>query len=201
MASGRLDGRRLGFDRLLFFSDAVFAIAITLLVLDLRVPDDAHAPFDLTPLIPRFAAFGVSFYVIGRYWMAHHSLFEGVAGLPGSHPPRLDAEKRRDGLQIVLDPVVNLSDRGVLGHEQPVPPAQVAHVPEQHQRPGDHPLIEQRDAADDHRGLRFAHLLDRREVGLEGQGHRSLLKAGLVEAETVDPRVETESVKSIHRVR
>ncbi len=83
MASGRLDGRRLGFDRLLFFSDAVFAIAITLLVLDLRVPDDAHAPFDLTPLIPRFAAFGVSFYVIGRYWMAHHSLFEGVAGYDG----------------------------------------------------------------------------------------------------------------------
>jgi uncharacterized membrane protein len=71
-------GRRLSFDRLVFFSDAVFAIAITLLVLDLKPPVDAHARFDLTPVIPNLIAFGLSFYVVGRYWQAHHFLFTGL---------------------------------------------------------------------------------------------------------------------------
>jgi len=63
-----------GFERFVFFSDAVFAIAITLLVLDLRVP--AGAPLAFGPLIPRFIGFALSFFVIGRYWFAHHQLFE-----------------------------------------------------------------------------------------------------------------------------
>jgi uncharacterized membrane protein len=63
-----------GFERFIFFSDAVFAIAITLLVLDLHVP--AGAPLAMGPLIPRFICFGLSFSVIGRYWYAHHQLFE-----------------------------------------------------------------------------------------------------------------------------
>jgi uncharacterized membrane protein len=75
------EGRKLGFERFIFFSDAVFAIAITLLVLDLRVPDaDAFA---IWPLMPKFIGFGVSFYVIGRYWLAHHQLFEAVEGYDG----------------------------------------------------------------------------------------------------------------------
>ena len=75
------EGRKLGFERFIFFSDAVFAIAITLLVLDLKVPDaDAFA---LAPLIPKLLGFGVSFYVIGRYWLAHHQLFEAVEGYDG----------------------------------------------------------------------------------------------------------------------
>ena len=72
-------GRVLGFERLMFFSDAVFAIAITLLVLDLRLPADARGGFDIGPLVPKLTAFGLSFYVIGRYWLAHHALFEGLA--------------------------------------------------------------------------------------------------------------------------
>ena len=63
-----------GFERFVFFSDAVFAIAITLLVLDLHVP--AGGPLDIGPLIPRFIGFALSFFVIGRYWFAHHQLFE-----------------------------------------------------------------------------------------------------------------------------
>jgi hypothetical protein len=75
------EGRKLGFERFIFFSDAVFAIAITLLVLDLRVPNaDAFA---LAPLIPKLLGFGISFYVIGRYWLAHHRLFEAVEGYDG----------------------------------------------------------------------------------------------------------------------
>ena len=75
------EGRKLGFERLIFFSDAVFAIAITLLVLDLRLPN-ADA-FDLAPLVPKLLGFGISFYVIGQYWMAHHRLFEAVDGYDG----------------------------------------------------------------------------------------------------------------------
>ena len=63
----------LGFDRFVFFSDAVFAIAITLLVLDIRLP--AGGAFALGPVIPKIIGFGLSFYVIGRYWIAHHQLF------------------------------------------------------------------------------------------------------------------------------
>ena len=82
MASSDLpppDHRTLGFERFVFFTDAVFAIAITLLVLDLRLPNGA-GPFELRPMIPKFISFGLSFYVIGRYWVAHHQLFDRIQG-------------------------------------------------------------------------------------------------------------------------
>ena len=74
---------KLAFDRLLFFSDAVFAIAITFLALDLRLPagEAAHAPGDsalwtaLGELSPKYLSFLVSFLVIGLYWQGHHRMF------------------------------------------------------------------------------------------------------------------------------
>jgi uncharacterized membrane protein len=71
----------LALDRLVFFSDAVFAIAVTLLVLDIHVPDlprvvsttDAWKAF--TDQTPSFFAFVLSFLVIGRFWMGHHERF------------------------------------------------------------------------------------------------------------------------------
>src|SRR5215472_2918297 len=71
--------RHHGYQRLLFFSDAVFAIAITLLVLDLRLPPGSQV-FDLAAVRQQIIGFVVSFYVIGRFWLSHHALFEGVAG-------------------------------------------------------------------------------------------------------------------------
>jgi uncharacterized membrane protein len=70
------------FERVVFFSDAVFAIAITLLVIDLRVPDlpgDASSQAiadELIWLAPRFFAFGLSFAVIGMYWLTHWRRFQ-----------------------------------------------------------------------------------------------------------------------------
>jgi uncharacterized membrane protein len=66
-----------GLERLVFFSDAVIAIAITLLVLDLRLPELSEAPLavQLQSLTPSFLSFFVSFAVIGLFWEAHHRLF------------------------------------------------------------------------------------------------------------------------------
>jgi len=69
--------RDSGLERLVFFSDAVFAIAITLLVIDLRIADiGAHASNEalvdaIRAIGPRIAAYVLSFAVIGLYWLAH----------------------------------------------------------------------------------------------------------------------------------
>jgi TMEM175 potassium channel family protein len=71
---------KLAFDRLLYFSDAVFAIAITLLALELRLPEGVAAGGDalwaaLGGMWPKYLSFLVSFTVIGLYWQGHHRMF------------------------------------------------------------------------------------------------------------------------------
>ena len=74
----------LALDRLVFFSDAVFAIAITLLVLDIHVPDFPRSisVADSWRVLgrdgPSFFAFALSFLVIGRSWMGHHERFRAL---------------------------------------------------------------------------------------------------------------------------
>ena len=62
------------------FSDGVFAIAITLLVLDLRVPDPGHlTTAALLGAWPHYFAYVVSFLTIGIMWMNHHTIMGHVA--------------------------------------------------------------------------------------------------------------------------
>jgi uncharacterized membrane protein len=61
-------------DRLLFFSDAVFAIVLTLLVLELRPPtgeSEAELEHGLSELTVHFIAFGISFALGAVFWLAH----------------------------------------------------------------------------------------------------------------------------------
>ncbi len=63
--------------RLEAFSDGVFAIAATLLVLELRVPaDTTDLSGALVRLWPAYAAYLVSFLTIGIIWVNHHTLLE-----------------------------------------------------------------------------------------------------------------------------
>jgi uncharacterized membrane protein len=65
--------------RLEAFSDGVFAIAITLLVLELHVREDSDSLWrGLVDEWPQFAAYLSSFFVIGIMWVNHHSMFRQI---------------------------------------------------------------------------------------------------------------------------
>jgi uncharacterized membrane protein len=68
-------------NRLEAFSDGVFAVAITLLVLEIKVPEGASSdlPHALAEQWPSYASYLVSFFVIGVIWMNHHSVFAHLA--------------------------------------------------------------------------------------------------------------------------
>ena len=85
--SYRREGAGLEFDRVSFFTDAVYAIAMTLLVVELHVPDLARSD-DPAALRRAVAAEGwaivgffIGFVVLGRYWLAHHRFFSTLRSI------------------------------------------------------------------------------------------------------------------------
>jgi len=65
--------------RLEAFSDGVFAIVITLLILNVHVPDGrALTMQSLSPLLPPLGTFVLSFIIVGVYWIAHHHMLHFV---------------------------------------------------------------------------------------------------------------------------
>jgi uncharacterized membrane protein len=77
------DGNEVEFSRIVAFSDGVFAIAITLLVLALDVPEHLHGESvgeALWDQHENLLAYALSFAVIGRFWVVHHRFFSDVTG-------------------------------------------------------------------------------------------------------------------------
>ncbi len=82
----RREENEVEFSRIVAFSDGVFAIAITLLVLNLSVPEHIHGD-DLNEVLweqrQDLIAYAISFAVIGRFWVVHHRFFSSVVGFDG----------------------------------------------------------------------------------------------------------------------
>jgi len=88
LALARAPGGKAGVDspsvhrdtgRLVAFSDAVFAITITLLILEIRPPVDyGNLLHDLLALWPSYLAYGVTFLFIGQVWANHHVMFDHI---------------------------------------------------------------------------------------------------------------------------
>ena len=82
-------GENGGFDRVVYFTDAVFAIAMTLLVVEIGVPQSiegaAEDPAAMLGALgdkgPLIFAFFLGCYVIGSYWAAHHRFMTWLAAV------------------------------------------------------------------------------------------------------------------------
>ena len=70
--------------RLVLFSDAVFAIAITLLAIEIHPPEHWNGAVELLALMaPKLTAYTVSFAVVGIYWVSHRRIFSKLAHANG----------------------------------------------------------------------------------------------------------------------
>jgi uncharacterized membrane protein len=66
-------------ERVVFFSDAVFAIAVTVLVLEIRPPQDTrHLLHGLGALWPSYLSYAITFLLIGQVWANHHVMFDHI---------------------------------------------------------------------------------------------------------------------------
>jgi uncharacterized membrane protein len=69
-------------NRLEAFSDGVLAIIITIMVLELRAPEESSARA-LLPLIPHVCSYVLSFVYLGIYWNNHHHMFQATEKISG----------------------------------------------------------------------------------------------------------------------
>lgn len=76
-----MEEKNLSLERLVFFSDAVVAIAITLLALDIRVEPTVTGELrfsDVGELWKPLLAFALSFFNIANFWRTHHAFFTHI---------------------------------------------------------------------------------------------------------------------------
>ena len=72
-----MNHKDLSLERIIFFSDAVFAIAITILALEIRLPENISDPVRMAQEIaPALLSYVFGFAQIAIYWIAHHALFD-----------------------------------------------------------------------------------------------------------------------------
>ncbi|MEP6987042.1 MAG: TMEM175 family protein [Chloroflexota bacterium] len=71
----------IGYERLVMFTDGIFAIAITLLGLEIRIPDlenRADLGQAIINLLPQIFVFALCFAMVGIFWLAHYSMFRHI---------------------------------------------------------------------------------------------------------------------------
>lgn len=73
----------MGKSRLEAFSDGVMAIIITIMVLELKVPQGSGIDV-LAPMLPNFLSYVLSFIYVGIYWNNHHHLLHATGHVSGS---------------------------------------------------------------------------------------------------------------------
>jgi uncharacterized membrane protein len=79
-----MEEQKVSTQRLEALTDATFAIIMTLLVLELRVPEEGSGHElreQLRHLLPSVVSFVISFVVLGMYWVAHHTQFKYITRL------------------------------------------------------------------------------------------------------------------------
>lgn len=82
--SNRATNSVLNTSRMAAFSDGVFAVAITLLILNIQVPQipasliSGNLPHTLFALWPKLLIYALSFVIVGIYWVAHHNTFHYI---------------------------------------------------------------------------------------------------------------------------
>jgi TMEM175 potassium channel family protein len=87
LASGRYRRGTLEFERVLTFSDAVFAIALTLLIVSVAIPTVQHRASAssmvsaLLGIVPHLFGFFLGFVMVARYWVAHHRFSSSLSSL------------------------------------------------------------------------------------------------------------------------
>ena len=72
--------------RLEAFTDGVYAIAITLLILDIRIPEVPYSSLGtaLAKMLPQMYTYVLSFFVVGLYWIANHRVSRHVKQIDGT---------------------------------------------------------------------------------------------------------------------
>lgn len=79
--TGETNEHDFGYERLIMFTDGIFAIAITLLALEIRVPEvasRAELGQAILNMIPQILIFAFSFLQVGIFWLAHHRMFRYI---------------------------------------------------------------------------------------------------------------------------
>ena len=85
------EGQGVGFDRVVFFSDAVIAIAVTLMAVEIGVPEieDSGSASELWHAVvgkfPMFAAYVAAFAWVAFYWRANHRFTNTLRGMTGRY--------------------------------------------------------------------------------------------------------------------
>jgi TMEM175 potassium channel family protein len=76
-------GRKYRTDRTEGISDGVFAVSLTLLILDVRLPegDASQLVHGLVLIAPRLGTFALSFAIVAYYWLVHHLMFASLRGV------------------------------------------------------------------------------------------------------------------------